>query len=199
MKIVLATANKGKIKELKDLLAPMEVEVLSISDFPGLALPPEAGSTFEENALEKARFVARFTRLPALADDSGLVVDALGGRPGVYSARYAGEAATDEDNYMELLRELDGVSAEKRTARFVCVAAFVEPGGEEATFEGDFEGVISQAPSGEGGFGYDPVFFVPERGKTAAQMTMEEKNSMSHRAKALGKFKKYISGKKKKN
>ncbi|MDP2690315.1 MAG: RdgB/HAM1 family non-canonical purine NTP pyrophosphatase, partial [Deltaproteobacteria bacterium] len=168
------------------------VVVLSLDDIPPLEFPPEQGATFEENALAKARFVSMRSNLPALADDSGLEVDCLGGRPGVYSARYAGAGATDEENYLKLLKELEGVPEGKRGARFRSVVAFVSPGGAEATFDGVFEGVIAKAPRGSGGFGYDPVFFVPEAEKTAAEMSEEEKNAISHRGKALKKLKNWL-------
>lgn len=192
MKIVLATRNRGKIKEIKEILSG--TEVLTLDDFPNLTMPPETGQTFRENALSKALFVAEKTNLPALADDSGLEVDALGGRPGVFSARYAGKDATDEENYLKLLGEMKGVAMEKRKARFRCVMALAFPDGEGTafTFDGVFEGYIASEPRGKDGFGYDPVFFVPERNKTAAELTLEEKNAISHRARALRKLKEFL-------
>lgn len=196
MKIVLATRNKGKIKEIREILKGAPVELLTLEDFPAVTLPPEDGKTFLENALKKARFVSKETALPALADDSGLEVDSLGGGPGVRSARYAGEGAMDEDNVEKLLKELKGVAPGKRGARFRCVAALVLPSGEELVFEGTIEGAITLEPRGEGGFGYDPVFLIPEKGKTAAQLTMDEKNAISHRGKAFNKFRGWVAGRK---
>lgn len=192
MKIVIATRNKGKVREIEKILEGLPVEILTLEDFPSLNLPQEDALTFKDNALIKARYAAGKTGLPALADDSGLSVDCLGGRPGVLSARYAGAEATDEENYTKLLGELKGVPRERRSARFVCALAFVDPGGEEAVFEGVFEGVIAEAPSGKGGFGYDPVFFVPGKNRTVAELDGAEKNSISHRARALNEFKKWL-------
>ncbi|MFQ5736435.1 MAG: XTP/dITP diphosphatase [Thermodesulfobacteriota bacterium] len=191
-RLVLATRNAGKIREIRRLLEGTGIDVLTLDDVPAMELPPETGDTFKENALAKARFVARSTGIAALADDSGLEVDFLGGRPGVRSARYAGQDATDEENYRKLLRELDGVPAEKRGARFRAVVALVLPDGTEAAFDGLFEGVIAEAPAGCGGFGYDPVFFVPSEGRTSAELTADEKNSISHRSKALAKLKAWL-------
>ncbi len=192
MKIVLATGNRKKIDEFRAMFEDTGLRVQTLGDYPGLALPPEEGLTFEENALEKARFVVRATGVAVLSDDSGLVVDALGGRPGVFSARYAGEGATDSDNVKRLLHEMKGLEDEKRTARFVCVLAYVTPDGVEKTFTGTLEGRIAEAPSGTGGFGYDPVFFIPSKGMTAATLSMEEKNAISHRAVALGRFREWL-------
>ncbi|HVY56209.1 MAG TPA: XTP/dITP diphosphatase [Thermodesulfobacteriota bacterium] len=180
--IVLATGNKGKIREFSGLLEDVFGRIISLND---LESPPEVvedGATFRENALKKARAIAAYSGKPALADDSGLAVDALGGRPGVYSARYAGESATDKDNITKLLTELGGI--ENRSARFVCVLALVTPDGREMTAEGVCEGVILTEPRGEGGFGYDPVFYLPEYGKTMAEIPPELKNRLSHRARA---------------
>lgn len=188
-KILLATANRGKIKEIKHILEGLDIEIVTLDDYPGLRLPPEDGSTFRENALVKARAAASETGVAALADDSGLEVDFLGGLPGIRSARYAGDGASDRDNWLKLLKELEGVGREKRRARFRCAVALVWPDGAEEVFEGSFEGVISEEPKGTHGFGYDPVFFIPAMGKTAAELTPDEKNSVSHRAKALEKLK----------
>ncbi len=190
LKVVIATRNRGKISEIKTILKDLSLELLSLDDFPQIKLPPEEGKTFEENALAKAGYVASITGLPALADDSGLEVDALNGRPGVYSARYAGEGATDRENYLKLLSELKGI--EDRSARFRCVIAFVDLRKGDRTFEGVFEGVISEAPRGDRGFGYDPVFFVPRENRTVAELTDEEKNSVSHRARALKRFREWM-------
>lgn len=180
--IVLATANKGKMREFSGLLEGVFGRILSLND---LESPPdvvEDGATFRENALKKARAISAYSGKPALADDSGLVVDALGGRPGVYSARYAGEGATDRDNIAKLLSELEEI--EDRNARFVCVLALVTPDGKEMTAEGTCKGVIITEPRGDGGFGYDPVFFLPELGKTMAEIPPGLKNRLSHRARA---------------
>lgn len=192
MKVVLATKNTGKAKEIGRILEGSGVEIVSLEGFAGVELPPETGKTMEENALLKARAVAEATGLPALADDSGLEVDFLGGAPGVYSARYAGEKATDEENWKKLLRELEGVEAEKRTARFRCALALVGFDENEYLFEGVFEGAIAEAPRGANGFGYDPLFIAHETGRTAAELAPDEKNRISHRAKALEKLKDWL-------
>lgn len=181
-KIVLATGNKGKLREFRGLLEGVFGNIVSLND---LESPPEVtedGETFRENALKKARAIAAYSGIPALADDSGLEVEALGGRPGVYSARYAGEGAVDTDNIAKLLSELQGVA--NRKARFVCFLALVTPDGKEITTEGTCEGAILTEPRGEGGFGYDPVFFLPEYNKTMAEIPAELKNKISHRARA---------------
>ncbi|OGP96002.1 MAG: non-canonical purine NTP pyrophosphatase, RdgB/HAM1 family [Deltaproteobacteria bacterium RBG_19FT_COMBO_56_10] len=196
MKVVLATKNAGKAKEIGRMLEGSGVEIISLEGFPEVELPPETGKTMKENALLKARAAAGATGLPALADDSGLEVDFLGGAPGVYSARYSGEKATDEENWKKLLRELEGVPAEKRAARFRCAIALVGFDAEEHLFEGVFEGLIAEAPRGTGGFGYDPVFFVPEAGRTAAELAPDEKNRISHRARALDALKAFLSTRK---
>lgn len=188
-KILLATANRGKIKEIKHILEGLDLDIVTLDDYPGLSLPPEDGATFMENALIKARGAALKTGVAVLADDSGLEVDFLGGLPGIRSARYAGTGASDKENWLKLLKELEGVDEEKRRARFRCALALVWPDGEEEVFEGSLEGVILGEPRGGHGFGYDPVFFIPEMGKTAAELTPDEKNSVSHRAKALEKLK----------
>ncbi len=192
MKLVIATKNRSKARELGEMLKGLEVEVLSLADFPSVALPPEDGDTFTENALIKARAVFEATGLPSLADDSGLAVDALDGRPGIYSARYAGRNATDEDNYMKLLCELEGVPLGKRAARFVCALAYKDKVREEV-FEGEFRGRIAERPRGENGFGYDPVFEVERLGRTAAELSPGEKNAISHRAEALRRFKTWLA------
>ena len=196
MKVVLATKNAGKAMEIGRMLEGSGVEIISLEGFPEVELPPETGKTMKENALLKARAAAGATGLPALADDSGLEVDFLGGAPGVYSARYSGEKATDEENWKKLLRELEGVPAEKRAARFRCAIALVGFDAEEHLFEGVFEGLIAEAPRGTGGFGYDPVFFVPEAGRTAAELAPDEKNRISHRARAIDVLKAFLSTRK---
>lgn len=195
MKIILATRNRKKIEEISEILKGPDTELLTLDDFPTLELPEEKGMTFKNNALRKARFIALKTNLAALADDSGLEVDILGMRPGVFSARYAGKDATDRDNIAKLLTELKGVPIERRGARFRCVIAYVEPGAGEVVFEGTLRGIIAEKPSGEGGFGYDPVFFLPDKNKTVAELSMEDKNAISHRAEALRKLKNWFEKK----
>ncbi|GAV21651.1 XTP/dITP diphosphatase [Carboxydothermus pertinax] len=183
--IVIASKNQGKIKEFSSMLSELKVSFLSLLDFPEIGEIPEEGATFEENALQKASLVAKLTGLPALADDSGLVVDALGGRPGVYSARYAGEPKDDFKNIQKLLQELKGVPAAKRTARFVAVLCLYFPDGHRVMARGECSGIILNELRGKGGFGYDPVFYLPEYGKTMAELPLEVKNKISHRARAL--------------
>lgn len=185
MRLVLATRNAGKVRELVSLLGPLGVEVASLADYAGLPDIPEDGETFEANAVFKAREVARLTGQIALADDSGLEVDALGGAPGVHSARFAGEPKDDAANNAKLLRLLEGVPPEKRTARFRCVVALATPEGEVYTAEGVSEGVILDRPRGENGFGYDPLFYVPDLGRTFAELDMAVKNKVSHRGRAF--------------
>ncbi|MDR1685036.1 MAG: RdgB/HAM1 family non-canonical purine NTP pyrophosphatase [Desulfovibrio sp.] len=185
--VVLATCNKGKIRELKLLLAPFGAVTVGLDAFPSIGDLEENGADFTENALSKARAVCAVTGLPAVADDSGLEVEGLGGAPGVRSARYAsvdGKDAPDAANVEKLLRELSGMHGEKRRARFRCVMAACAPNGESITAEGTWEGMIAEQASGNNGFGYDPVFFDPVSGLTAAQMTAAEKNKRSHRAEA---------------
>jgi XTP/dITP diphosphohydrolase len=193
MKITLATKNAGKAAEIGRILEGSGVEIVSLQAFPFVELPPETGKTLRENALLKARHVFKAAGLPALADDSGLEVDFLGGAPGVYSARYSGEKATDEENWRKLLRELDGVAAEKRSARFRCALALVFDD-DEHLFEGVFEGSIAEAPRGLNGFGYDPVFIPLGMDMTAAELAPEEKNRISHRARALEALKVFLAG-----
>jgi XTP/dITP diphosphohydrolase len=186
--VVLATRNAGKIKELNALLAGLGVTVVGLGDFPHIGEIPETGTTFLENARIKAWAVAKATGLVSLADDSGLCVDALSGAPGVYSARYAGENASDAANNEKLLAVLAHVPEADRTCRFVSVVVAADPDGRELTAEGSWEGRVAFAPSGEGGFGYDPLFFDAQAQKTAAQLTPAEKNARSHRGKALAKL-----------
>lgn len=193
MKVVLATKNRGKAAEIGRILEGSGVEIMSLEGFPGVDLPPETGNTMRENALLKARAVAMATGLPALADDSGLEVDFLKGAPGVYSARYSGENATDEENNRKLLRELEGVPQKMRAARFRCVIALAGLDKDEHLFEGTYEGSITEAPRGAQGFGYDPVFLVEGMGVTAAELSPEVKNRISHRAKALEALKTFLS------
>lgn len=184
MKFVLASHNKKKLRELGDILAGLGVEIVPLpADAPE---PEEDGGTFEANACIKARAAAVFTGLPAIADDSGLCVDALDGAPGVYSARYSGGG--DGENNAKLLREMEAVSDGQRTARFVCAIACVLPDGREFTVRGACEGVIARELSGDGGFGYDPLFYVPEYDCTFGVLPADVKNRISHRAKALAAF-----------
>ena len=183
--ILLATRNPDKVRELTALLGDLEICIRTLAEFPAAPDVEEDGTTCEANALKKAREMASATGIPSVADDTGLAVDALDGRPGVFAARYAGDGATYEDNCRKLLRELDGVPLERRTARFVTVAALALPGGHTQVATGTLVGVIAEECSGSQGFGYDPVFFVPELGRTLAELTAEEKNRISHRAKAF--------------
>ncbi len=186
----MATRNRDKCAELAALLGDLGIRLRTLADFPEVPDIVEDGETCEANAVKKARAVARHTGLPAIADDTGLQVDALGGRPGVHAARYAGETASYVDNWRKLLRELEGVPREQRKACFITVAAVARPSAEKVeVVEGVLEGLIAEAPVGTEGFGYDPVFYVPELGKTLAQLTSDEKNRISHRARALIKAK----------
>lgn len=184
--IVLATGNKNKVNEIKELLKEFSIEVQSLKDFGPLPEPVEDGETFDDNAYKKALHYAKRLGLPCLADDSGLVVDALDGRPGVYSARYSGENATDWDNCEKLLKEMEGKT--NRSAHFMCVLSLATPKGPALTWEGRCEGEICTERHGEAGFGYDPVFFYKELGKTFAEVSMAEKSKVSHRGKALAEF-----------
>ncbi len=184
-KIIFATGNEGKMREIREILKELQVPVLSMKEA-GVSLNiEENGSTFAENAEIKARAVWNCTGGIVLADDSGLVVDALGGEPGVYSARYMGEDTSYEIKNREIIRRLEAVSGQDRSARFVCIIAAVLPDGTVRQTEGTMDGVIAMEPAGEEGFGYDPILYIPEYGKTGAQLTMEEKNAISHRGKAL--------------
>lgn len=195
--LVIATRNPGKVRELAELLADLPLRLLSLADFPELPEIPEEGETFAANAVAKARQVAAMTGLPALADDSGLEVAALGGRPGVHSARYAADLTapappTDEDNWQKLLKELRGVPEGERQARFVCVIALALPDGRLFTTRGECPGVIATEPRGHEGFGYDPVFWLPEYRATMAEVGLEVKNRLSHRAQALAEMKEIL-------
>lgn len=196
MEIVVGTTNKGKLAELRELLKGLGVTVKSMADFPGCPDIVEDGSTFRENALKKARAVAAFTGLPALADDSGLEVDALDGAPGVYSARYSGKGADDLKNNRKLLRKLKDVQDKDRGAQFVCVLAFAGPpdaGIREKVLRGVVRGRITRELRGERGFGYDPLFYYAKARMTFAEMGPEAKNRVSHRGRALLKFREYLS------
>ena len=184
-KIVMASGNAGKLREIARILGEFDISVVPQSEF-GVSDAEETGSTFVENALLKARHAAKATGLPAIGDDSGLAVNALDGRPGVYSARYSGPEADAEKNIDKLLSELDGVPDAQRGAVFHCAACFVTSGNSEAIIaEGMWRGVILHERRGDGGFGYDPIFFDPELGCSSSQMSAEEKNSRSHRGQAL--------------
>lgn len=185
MDLVLASNNQGKLREIRQLLAPLGLEVKTAAQAGFSEDVEETGDTFEANAKLKACTVAEALGLPALADDSGLAVEALGGAPGVYSARYAGPGASDAERSAKLLRELAEVPEEKRAAAFVCVMACCLPSGQVLTAQGRLEGRIALEPAGSNGFGYDPVFELPERGCTVAQLSAEEKNAISHRGRAL--------------
>lgn len=191
-KIIFATSNEGKMKEIRMILADLNREVLSMKEAGIQTDIVEDGKTFEENALIKARTVHKLTGALVLADDSGLEVDYLGGEPGVYSARYMGEDTPYDIKNRSIIDRLDQAEGTKRSARFVCAIAAVFPDGDEAVTLGTIEGEISREPKGDGGFGYDPIFFVPEFGATAAQLTPEQKNQVSHRAKALNEMKEVI-------
>lgn len=184
--LVIATRNNGKSRELREFLDGFSIEVRDLNDFGPIPEPKEDGRTFEENAYKKASFTARVLGLPALADDSGLEVEALDGAPGVYSARYAGEKATDPENNARLLNAMNGVA--NRAARFRCVLSLAVPAGHALTYEADCAGTLLEAPRGNNGFGYDPLFFHAESGKTFAEMTLEEKSRVSHRGKALSEL-----------
>ena len=187
-RLVLATGNPGKAREIAALLAPAGVTIVSQADF-GIASADETGATFIENAILKARHAAAGSGLPAIADDSGLVVDALGGEPGIRSARYAGDAG-DAANIRKLLDALDGVPAERRGARFVCIAVLLNHPADPLPLvcEGRWEGAIAAAPRGERGFGYDPVFIPRGQGRSAAELDPDEKNRLSHRGGAFGQL-----------
>jgi len=187
LQIILATHNRGKMKEMSSILAHLPVTLLTLDDFPQIGEIPETGETLKENAFIKAETVHQKTGLPALADDTGLEVDALDGAPGVHSSRYDGETATFEDNCRKMLQEMDGIPAEERTARFHTVIAFVSDSGNEWT-EGMVEGRILEKKRGDGGFGYDPLFYYPPLKKTFAELNSEQKNNISHRGKALRNF-----------
>ncbi len=185
-KIVLASGNAGKVQEINKLLSSHGIDVVAQTEF-DVPEAVEDGLTFVENALKKARHAAKLTGLPAIADDSGIEVDALDKRPGIYSARYSGEGATDTENNEKMLAELKDVAEADRTARYWCVMVYLENENDPTPIitQGSLEGRMMTAPQGEGGFGYDPIFWLPEQNCAAAQLSMEEKNKISHRAIAL--------------
>ncbi|MFC7779436.1 XTP/dITP diphosphatase [Pantoea sp. GCM10028869] len=185
-KVVLATGNPGKVRELADLLADFGLDIVAQTEL-GVESAEETGLTFIENAILKARHAAEITGLPAIADDSGLAVNALGGAPGIYSARYAGVDASDQQNLDKLLVALENVPDGKRQAQFHCVLVYLRHAADPTplVFHGSWAGEITRAAAGAGGFGYDPIFYVPELGKTAAELSKDEKRAVSHRGKAL--------------
>ncbi|MEJ9211762.1 XTP/dITP diphosphatase [Bacillus smithii] len=186
--VVIATKNKGKAIEFEQMFQPFRIQVKTLLDFPEFPEIEETGATFEENAIIKAESVMKETKAMVMADDSGLVIDALDGRPGVYSARYAGPEKDDEANIQKVLRELEGVPLSKRTARFYCALALAIPGRETITVNGICEGFITFEKKGVNGFGYDPIFFVQGYERTMAELLPNEKNKISHRAEALAKM-----------
>jgi XTP/dITP diphosphohydrolase len=190
--LLIATGNLGKMKEFAALFADLPVKLHSLNKFPDFCPPPENGATFAENALIKAAAASQATNLPTIADDSGLCVEILGGNPGVFSARYAGEGAGDAANNGKLLQELGGVPLESRKAAFICVIALCMPGEEPLFFNGELHGLILDRAAGGGGFGYDPLFMVPEYGKTLAELPLEIKNRISHRGRAVAALKEYL-------
>ncbi len=185
--LAIATRNKGKTAEIRDLLKDFPVDIKNLDGFGPIPQLEEDGDTFDENAYKKSSFTARVLGLPALADDSGLLVEALDGSPGVYSARYAGEKATDNQRCIKLLEEMKGKS--NRKAAFECVISIAVPSGAALTYEGRCEGLIADKPAGSKGFGYDPIFFYPPKKKTFAELTRKEKNLVSHRGKAFAELK----------
>ena len=198
MQILIATGNAHKLKEITAILPRRtetgeQLEYVSLTDILRLTLPPETGQTLAENAKQKAFFAARLAGMCAIADDTGLEVDGLNGRPGVYTARYAGEHANAAANNRKLLQELEAVTADKRTARFRTVACMVVPTGKTTFFEGVLEGSIAQEPRGQNGFGYDPLFIVSKTGKTLAEMSEEEKNKISHRGHAFRQLSDFLT------
>ncbi|MFW6139351.1 MAG: XTP/dITP diphosphatase [Spirochaetota bacterium] len=191
-KIIIASKNRGKVYEIKKILSLSSVEIVDLHSMGFKGTIHETGSTFMENALIKARQVYQKYSIPALADDSGLAVDRLGGQPGVYSARFAGPDATDEQNNNLLLSRLQGVPPENRKASFICIAVFYFDEEKYAVEEGKVEGTITYAPRGKNGFGYDPLFYIPRYRRTLAELTDNQKNQISHRGKAFRKIKKRI-------
>lgn len=185
LRVVLATHNAHKLREVCELTAGAGFELVGLQEYPGVVLPPENGATFEENAIGKAIAAARQSGMVAIGDDSGLEVDALGGQPGILSARFAGPAASDEQNLALLLEKMKDVDDSRRTARFVCAIAMASPDGCVEVVRGVCEGRIARSPRGSNGFGYDPVFLIPQDGRTLAQFSPDEKNAISHRGQAI--------------
>ncbi len=190
--MIIATRNRGKIREVREALKGLGIRIRALSDFRDVPEVEEDGETFVENALKKARYYSKYFGKITLADDSGLEVDSLNGLPGIHSARYAGEKASSPENNEKLLREMEGVPISKRGARFRCVIAVVSQDGRELLAEGSCRGRIGLREKGRRGFGYDPLFIVPDHGKTMAQLPLEEKNRISHRGRALKKIRRMI-------
>ncbi len=185
MKIIFATGNENKLREIRQITADMDIEVVSMKEAGVYTDVDETGTTFEENAYLKADAIAKKCGLPTLADDSGLEIDYLGKQPGIYSSRFMGEDTPYSEKNAELLRRMEGVPDEERTARFVCAICYVRPDGSSETVRATMEGIVAHQAAGENGFGYDPIFFLPEKGCTSAELSPEEKNRISHRGKAL--------------
>jgi len=192
MKIVLATNNQDKIREIKKILSSLPGVILTLEDFPDFPKVEETGRTLEQNAILKAKSIYQFTEMPSVADDSGLEVEALDGAPGVFSSRFAGEHCSYQDNNRKLLTLMKDIPWEKRNAKFVCVVALAKDSDHIVTVRGEVSGFIAMEKRGENGFGYDPVFYLPELNKTFAQLSLEEKNKISHRAQAFQKAKELI-------
>jgi len=192
MKIVFASGNEGKVREIREMLEGMGIELVSLKDYADVPEIVEDGKSFLENALKKAKIVSEFTGETVLADDSGLQVDVLGGEPGIYSSRYVGEKATDEENNFALLAKLKNIPQEKRTAFFSCVLVLYKTDGSYDYFEGKWNGQIIDERRGNNGFGYDPIFWVPELKMTAAELPAEIKNKVSHRGQAFAQLKKAL-------
>jgi XTP/dITP diphosphohydrolase len=192
--LLVASTNPGKVREVREFLSSLPLHILTLADFPGLGVSPEEGRTFEENARGKSLFYSRATGIQVMAEDSGLEIDKLGGAPGVYSARFSGEAATDESNIDKVLALLTGVPREERRARFVCCIALSLKERVLTEIRGTVEGLITEERRGASGFGYDPIFYYPPLDKTFAQMTPGEKNSVSHRGRALRQLRDFLAG-----
>jgi XTP/dITP diphosphohydrolase len=193
LEIIVASKNRGKLREIRRALRGLGLKIYSLNDFSDTPEIEEDAKTFTENALKKARFYSNYFGKLTIADDSGLEVDGLKGLPGIYSARYAGNGASDRENNQKLLREMEGIQISKRGAKFKCAIAIVSPEGKEAVVEGSCRGRIGFQAVGKKGFGYDPLFIIPQYGKTMAQLPLEEKNKISHRGKALKKLRKIIT------
>ena len=191
--MIVATRNKGKIREIREALKGLDLQIQALSDFSEVPEIEEDGESFAENALKKARFYSKHFGKLTIADDSGLEVDGLNRLPGIYSARYAGERASSQENNKKLLSEMEGLPISKRGARFKCILAVVSPGGREVIAEGSCRGRIGFREKGKRGFGYDPLFVLPKSGKTMAELSLKEKNRISHRGKALKKLKRLIN------
>ncbi len=197
MKIILATKNKGKIREFREALAEIGWEGVPLSEVVDVPEPEETGTTFMENALQKASAYAKAVRMPVLSDDSGIIADVLGDEPGIFSARYAGVHGDDEANNQKLIERLRPYSGNDRRAHYVCAVALVWPEGKQVTAEGTCEGILRDFYAGTGGFGYDPLFYLPQYDKTMAEISLAEKNKISHRGKALrALIKKLLEGQK---